>query len=90
MGPVTGLAASSDELVGIKDHDLVLVRLMDQYAVNRRCVGGHYRELVTHQTEHALHFFPIPISLPQFTVFLSLCDLACLGEKAFLKKLITT
>jgi len=53
--PVAGLAAGGDELVGIEDHDLVLVGLVDQDAVDRRGVGGQDGESVADQPEHALH-----------------------------------
>ncbi|KAI6705145.1 hypothetical protein NL676_008107 [Syzygium grande] len=43
-----------DELVGIEHHDLVLVGLVDQDAVDRRGVDGQYGESVADQTASAV------------------------------------
>lgn len=44
--PVAGLAARSYELVGVKDHDLVLVGLVYENAVNGRCISRYNRKPV--------------------------------------------
>lgn len=53
--PVTGLAASGDELVRVEDHNLVLVGLVHQYAVNSWSVRHHHRKPIAHQSEYAFH-----------------------------------
>jgi hypothetical protein len=53
--PVTGLTASSDELVRVEFHNLVFVGFMDQDAVNGRCVCYYDYEIITHKSENALH-----------------------------------
>ena len=79
VGPVSGLAAGGDEFVGIENHDLVLVGLVHQYAVHRRCVRHHYGEPLAHKSKHALHLdllldpdlpSPIKFSLPSLCLSL--------------------
>ena len=53
--PVTRLAACGNELVWVKEHDLVLVVLVDKDTVNRRCICRHDSESISDKTEHALH-----------------------------------
>ena len=70
--PVAGLATSGDELVRVEDHDLVLVGLVNQYAVNCRGIGYHYGEPIAYQSEHALHdLWVYEFSL--FSLYFSVC-----------------
>ena len=55
--PVAGLTGGAEELVGVEDHDLVLVGLVDKDAMDGGGVGRHQREAIAHQPEHALHLF---------------------------------
>lgn len=76
VGPVSRLSAGGDELVGVENHDLVLVGLVHQYAVHRRCVRRHYGVPLAHQPEHALHLdLLLDPDLPSSIRFLSLSSL---------------
>lgn len=53
--PVTRLPACGDELVWVKDHDLVLVVFVEKDTVHRRCIRRHDGESFPNQTEYTLH-----------------------------------
>lgn len=53
--PVAALAGAAEELVGVENHDLVLVGLLHHDALHLRCVGHHERESIPYHPEHALH-----------------------------------
>lgn len=53
--PVAGLAGGAEELVGVEEHDLVLVGFVDEDAVYGGGVRRDHGEPVAHHPEHALH-----------------------------------
>lgn len=53
--PVAGLSGRAHQLVAVEHHHLVLVGLVDQDALHRRCVGGHHREVAADDPDNALH-----------------------------------
>lgn len=53
--PVAALAGAAEELVGVEDHDLVLIGLLHHDALHLRCVGHHERESIPYHPEHTLH-----------------------------------
>jgi hypothetical protein len=56
--PVAGLSGGAHELVRVEDHDLVLVRLVDEDALHGGGVRRHHREIAANDADDALHRRP--------------------------------